>query len=156
MIDRKALWIFIAAFLAVTGASIWQLNLLPDWRHMPLGGPGSHNTVSGLVLFAAPASLLLPYPRLQHSAAGIRAIWVPLPAPPVTKPASPTFRVGCKSGHGIAGTCHCRAGLPSTPKVHTDFSKGPNFSGRSIASFSRTVVASLQARFASSFRPCQL
>ena len=59
MIDRKALWIFIAVFLAMTGASIWQLSLLPDWRHMPLGGPGSHNTVSGLVLFAAPASLLL-------------------------------------------------------------------------------------------------
>jgi hypothetical protein len=59
MIDRKALWIFIAVFLAMTGASIWQLSLLPDWRHMPLGGPGSHNTVSGLILFAAPASLLL-------------------------------------------------------------------------------------------------
>jgi len=59
MIDRKALWIFIAVILAMTGATIWQLSLLPDWRHMPLGGPGSHNTVSGLVLFAAPASLLL-------------------------------------------------------------------------------------------------
>ena len=59
MIDRKALWIFIAIFLAMTGASIWQLSLLPDWRHMPLGGPGSRNTVSGLILFAAPASLLL-------------------------------------------------------------------------------------------------
>jgi hypothetical protein len=58
MIDRKALWIFIAAFLAVTGASIWQLSLLPDWRHMPLGAPHSHNTVSGLLLFTAPASLL--------------------------------------------------------------------------------------------------
>jgi hypothetical protein len=59
MIDRKALWIFIAIFLAMTGASVWQLSLLPDWRHIPLGGPGSHNTVSGLILFAAPASLLL-------------------------------------------------------------------------------------------------
>ena len=59
MINRKALWIFIAVFVAMTGATIWQLSLLPDWRHMPLGGPGSHNTVSGLVLFAAPASLLL-------------------------------------------------------------------------------------------------
>jgi hypothetical protein len=58
MTDRKALWIFIAVILAMTGATIWQLSLLPDWRHMPLGGPGSHNTVSGLVLFAAPASLL--------------------------------------------------------------------------------------------------
>jgi hypothetical protein len=59
MIDRKALWIFIAIILAMTGATIWQLSLLPDWRHMPLGVPGSHNTVSGLILFAAPASLLL-------------------------------------------------------------------------------------------------
>jgi hypothetical protein len=59
MIDRKALWIFIAVFLAMTGTAFWQLSLLPDWRHLPLGGPGSHNTVSGLVLFAAPASLLL-------------------------------------------------------------------------------------------------
>ena len=59
MIDRKALWIFIAVILAMTGATIWQLSLLPDWRHMPLGGPGSHHTASGLVLFAAPASLLL-------------------------------------------------------------------------------------------------
>ena len=59
MIDRKALWIFIAVILAMTGATIWQLSLLRDWQHMPLGGPGSHNTVSGLILFAAPASLLL-------------------------------------------------------------------------------------------------
>ena len=50
MIDRKALWIFVAAFLATTGAAIWQLSLLPDWRHMPLGGRGSYSTVSGLVL----------------------------------------------------------------------------------------------------------
>jgi hypothetical protein len=59
MIDRKALWICIAVFVATTGAAIWQVSLLPDWRHMPLGGPGSHDTVSGLVLFATPASLLL-------------------------------------------------------------------------------------------------
>lgn len=59
MIDRKTLWIFVAAFLATTGAAIWQLSLLPDWRQMPLGGPGSHNSVSGLVLFATPVSVLL-------------------------------------------------------------------------------------------------
>jgi hypothetical protein len=59
MIDRKALWFFIAVFLAMTGTAIWQLSLLPDWRHMRLGGPGSHTTVSGLLLFASPASLLL-------------------------------------------------------------------------------------------------
>ena len=58
MIDRKALWIFIAVFIAMTGTAIWQLSQLPDWRHMPFGGPGSHNTVSGLVLFASPVSLL--------------------------------------------------------------------------------------------------
>jgi len=58
MIDRKALWIFIAVFLAITGASIWQLTCCRTGGIMPLGGPGSHNTVSGLVLFAAPASLL--------------------------------------------------------------------------------------------------
>jgi len=58
MIDRKALWIFIAAFLAMTGASIWQLTLLPDWRHMPPGGPESHKIVSGLLVFTAPVSLL--------------------------------------------------------------------------------------------------
>jgi hypothetical protein len=71
MIDRKTLWIFIAAFLAMTGASIWMLSLLPDWRHMPLGGPHSHNTVSGLLLFAAPASLLsfLVAPFIQWLAA---------------------------------------------------------------------------------------
>jgi hypothetical protein len=55
----SALWIFIAVFLATTGAAIWQLSLLPDRRHMPLGGPGSHNSVSGLVVFATPVSLLL-------------------------------------------------------------------------------------------------
>ena len=59
MIDRKALWIFIAAFLAMTGASIWQLTLLPSWRHMPFGGPESHNIVRGLLVFSAPVSLLL-------------------------------------------------------------------------------------------------
>jgi hypothetical protein len=59
MIDRRAMWIFIAVFLAMTGATLWQLSLLPDWRHIPFGGPGSHNTVSGLVALAIPASLLL-------------------------------------------------------------------------------------------------
>jgi hypothetical protein len=59
MIDRKALWIFIAVLLAMTSVSFWQLSLLPDWRHVPLGAPASHNTVSSLILFAPPASLLL-------------------------------------------------------------------------------------------------
>lgn len=59
MIDRKALWIFIAVFIAMSGATFWQLSNLPDWRHLTLGRPGSHNTVSGLVLFVVPTSLLL-------------------------------------------------------------------------------------------------
>jgi len=59
MSDRKALRLFIVVFLAMTGATIWQLSLLPDWRHVPIGGSGSHNTVNGLVLFGVPASLLL-------------------------------------------------------------------------------------------------
>jgi hypothetical protein len=58
MIDRKALWIFIAAFLAMTGVSIWQLTLLPDWPHTPLGGPDSHPVVRCLLVFIAPVSLL--------------------------------------------------------------------------------------------------
>jgi len=58
MIARKALWIFIVTFLAMTGASIWQLSVLPDWRHMPLGGPNSHNMVRALLLFTAPFGLL--------------------------------------------------------------------------------------------------
>jgi hypothetical protein len=57
----------------MTGATIWQLSLLPDWRHMLLGGPGSHNTVSGLVLFAPPAWLALPKETLP-SCPGLRAI----------------------------------------------------------------------------------
>jgi len=59
MIDRRALWIFIAAFIAITGASIWQMSLLPDWRQLPLGGPHGHNIVNGLLMFAAPVSLVL-------------------------------------------------------------------------------------------------
>ena len=68
MIDRKALWIFIAALLAITGASIWQASLL---RHMPFGDPHSHSIVNGLLLFAMPASLLsfLVAPFIQWLAA---------------------------------------------------------------------------------------
>jgi hypothetical protein len=71
MIDRKALWIFIVALVAVTGASFWQLSLLPGWRHVQLGGPQSHNTLSGLLLFAAPVSLLsfMATPFIQWLAA---------------------------------------------------------------------------------------
>jgi hypothetical protein len=59
MIDRRTLWIFTAAFIAITGASIWQLSLLPDWRQLPLSGSHGHNIVNGLLVFAAPVSLLL-------------------------------------------------------------------------------------------------
>lgn len=58
MIDRKALRIFVLLLFAMTAGAVWRLSLLPDWR-LPAGGPGSHNTVSGLFLFVMPASLLL-------------------------------------------------------------------------------------------------
>jgi hypothetical protein len=58
MIDRKALWISLLVLFAMIAADFWRLSLLAHWR-LPVGGPGSHNTVSGLVLFASPASLLL-------------------------------------------------------------------------------------------------
>ncbi|HEY1899107.1 MAG TPA: hypothetical protein VGG49_04855 [Steroidobacteraceae bacterium] len=58
MIDRKVLRIFVLLLFVMTAGAVWRLSLLPDWR-LPAGGPGSQNTVSGLLLFAAPASLLL-------------------------------------------------------------------------------------------------
>ena len=55
MIDRKATCrIFAILFLAMTAGSVWRLSLFPDWRL-----PGGHNTISGLYLFALPASLLI-------------------------------------------------------------------------------------------------
>ena len=59
MIDRKSLWIFIAAFLVVTGASFWQLSLLPG------------HTVSSLLVFAPPTALLsfMATPFIQWLAA---------------------------------------------------------------------------------------
>ncbi len=58
MIDRKALRISLLVLVAMIAADFWRLSLLPDWR-IPAGGSASRNTVSGLVLFASPASLLL-------------------------------------------------------------------------------------------------
>lgn len=55
MIDRKAFRISGLIFLAMIAATLWRLSLFPDWRHIPFG---SHDTVSGLILFAAPASML--------------------------------------------------------------------------------------------------
>ena len=76
MIDRKSLWIFIAAFLVVTGASFWQLSLLPGWRQVPLGAPHGHNTVRGLLVLAAPVSLLsfMVAPLIQWLAAPQEAL----------------------------------------------------------------------------------
>jgi hypothetical protein len=59
MIDRKAFRVSGIILLAVIAATLWRLSLFPDWRQIPAGGPGSHNTISGLILFAAPASLLI-------------------------------------------------------------------------------------------------
>ncbi|MBS0416310.1 MAG: SdpI family protein [Proteobacteria bacterium] len=76
MMDRKSLWIFLAAFLVVTGASFWQLSLLPGWRQVPLGAPHGHNIVSGLLVLAAPVSLLsfLVAPLIQWLAAPQEAL----------------------------------------------------------------------------------
>jgi hypothetical protein len=58
MIDRKALWILILLFLAMTSAAVWRLSLLPDWSHVPMPGPRGPVTRSGLVLFIQPFGLL--------------------------------------------------------------------------------------------------
>jgi hypothetical protein len=116
MIDRKALWIFIAVFLAMTGAAIWQLSLLPDWRHMPLGAPSSHNAVSGLALFATPASLLLfmVSPFIQ---------WLALPkeALPALRRWSGKWIVALRSYMGLcpvfALTCSLGIVSPSGPGI---------------------------------------
>ena len=59
MIDRKALWISILIFLAITAATLWRLSLLPDWHHVPMDGPAGHRTASPFTLFRAPAGLLI-------------------------------------------------------------------------------------------------
>jgi hypothetical protein len=59
MIDRKALWISILIFLAITAATLWRLSLLPDWHHVPMDGPAGQRSASAFYLFSAPAALLL-------------------------------------------------------------------------------------------------
>lgn len=59
MIDRKAFWISATIVLATSGAALWRLSLLPDWNAMPVEGPNTHHTVTGLTLFFGPALLLL-------------------------------------------------------------------------------------------------
>lgn len=56
MIDRKALRISGLILLAMVAATLWRLSLFPDWRHIPAG---NHQTITGLVFFAEPASLLI-------------------------------------------------------------------------------------------------
>ena len=58
MIDRKALWILMLLFFAMTAAAIWRLSLLPDWTQLPIVTPRGPSTRNGLVLFAPPLSLL--------------------------------------------------------------------------------------------------
>jgi hypothetical protein len=58
MMDRKAFQISGIIFLAMIAATVWRLSLFQDWRHIP-NGPGAHHSVSGLFLFAWPASLLM-------------------------------------------------------------------------------------------------
>ncbi|HEX4106269.1 MAG TPA: hypothetical protein VHX92_08555 [Rhizomicrobium sp.] len=72
MIDRNAFRISGLFLLIMVAATVWRLSLLPDWRHMPVGGG---HTITGLVLFAAPLSLLItmvvPYlPKLLMSDVG--------------------------------------------------------------------------------------
>jgi hypothetical protein len=43
MINRKALWISILVLFAMIAANLWRLSLLPDWRHVPVEGPGSRS-----------------------------------------------------------------------------------------------------------------
>lgn len=54
MIDRKALWISLLVFFAMTTATLWRLSLLADWRHVPMGG----HTVRWPQLLIVPAGLL--------------------------------------------------------------------------------------------------
>jgi hypothetical protein len=72
MIDRNAFRISGLFLLIMVAATVWRLSLLPDWRHMPVGGG---HAITGLVLFAAPLSLLItmvvPYlPKLLMSDVG--------------------------------------------------------------------------------------
>jgi len=58
MIDRKALWISLLLVFAMIAADFWRLSLLPDWRHMPVNGPGDSHTINGLFVFRVPLILL--------------------------------------------------------------------------------------------------
>jgi len=59
MIDRKALWFAAIVFLTMIAVNLWYLNLLPDWHHMPVNGPGDSHTVNSLRLFFWPLTVLL-------------------------------------------------------------------------------------------------
>lgn len=58
MIDRKALWISSLLILAMVAGNILQLSLLPDWRHVPVEGPGDSRTVPPFWTFFAPVVAL--------------------------------------------------------------------------------------------------
>ncbi len=59
MIDRKAFQISGIIFLAMIAAALWRLSLQSGWYYMLVGPPSHRHAVSGLVLFAAPATLLM-------------------------------------------------------------------------------------------------
>lgn len=58
MINRKALWISILVLFAMIAANLWRLSLLPDWRHVPVEGPGSSLTIPVLGFFSPVLALL--------------------------------------------------------------------------------------------------
>ncbi len=43
MINRKAFWISLLVLFVMIAADFWRLSLLPDWRHVPVEGPGSRS-----------------------------------------------------------------------------------------------------------------
>ena len=57
MIDRKALWLSGLIVVAMIAAALWRLSLFPEGQ-VAAGARGAPGAASGLVLFAAPATLL--------------------------------------------------------------------------------------------------
>ena len=58
MIDRKAVRISILLVLAMIGANIWRLSLLPDWHHVPTEGTGDSRMIPVVWTFGPPLMVL--------------------------------------------------------------------------------------------------